>query len=270
MTETPVTPETAEASERFPALTDPSTWFGGAQRALFVHAHPDDETLTTGGTIAGLAAAGRAPAVLTLTRGERGEVVAGPLAELAGTPALAEHRVGELAAALAALGVGWHAFLGEGEALAEGASARRYEDSGMRWGADGRAEAAGDAPEAALTRAATFPALGDVIAAVVASEATCIVSYDDGGGYGHPDHVTAHRLASAVAAGLDLPFWSIQDPEAPALGALAHDVTPWAGPLRAALAAHATQLTVTGDDIVHSGGQRQPISATEYFLRAGR
>ncbi|WP_258566728.1 PIG-L family deacetylase [Leucobacter luti] len=56
---------------------------------MFVHAHPDDESISTGGTLAALASAGREPLLVTLTRGERGEVVPGPFAHLAGTDALA-------------------------------------------------------------------------------------------------------------------------------------------------------------------------------------
>ena len=98
--------------------SDPQHWFDGAARVLFVHAHPDDETLASGGTLAALAAAGRDPVLVTLTRGEQGEVVPGPFASLQGTPGLARHRETELAAALAMLGVAAHAFLGTAPARA--------------------------------------------------------------------------------------------------------------------------------------------------------
>lgn len=255
-------------------LGEPDTWFRGAQRVLFVHAHPDDETLSTGGTLAGLSAAGRNPAVLTLTRGERGEVVAGPLAALEGTPALAEHREGELRAALEALGVAQHAFLGTAPALRDFAEPRAYRDSGMVWQEDGWAGPAPDAGSDALTLSPAHDAIADAIEYVVAAEATCIVSYDDRGGYGHPDHVFAHRLARAVAYGLDLPFWEIvPDTSVVPEGSdvVAHDVSLWLDQKRAALGEHATQLTVTGaDELVHSGGQAQQIARTESFLRVGR
>lgn len=262
-------------------MSDSDTWFDGVSRALFVHAHPDDETIATGGTLAGLAEAGRAPLLVTLTRGERGEVVPGPFASLQGTPGLAPHREAELAAALFALGVSGHAFLGRPPARAAGLEPRVYEDSGMQWGEDGWATAASDAPEAALTRSPAVEALNDLIALAAEWDARAVVSYDANGGYGHPDHVFAHRAAWAVAHGLELPFWQVEvagsgDPtriprEPDATGdrftAEDHDVAPWLDRKVAALRAHATQLTVEGDEIVHVGGQRHPIGSVERFRR---
>ena len=73
-------------------------------RVLFVHAHPDDESILTGGTMAQLAAAGAAVTLLTATRGEGGEVIGEEHAALFGDrPGLAAHRETELAAAVAAL-----------------------------------------------------------------------------------------------------------------------------------------------------------------------
>src|SRR6478609_7192343 len=94
---------------------------------LAVHAHPDDETLATGALLATWAASGLPVTLVTCTRGERGEVIGAGLAALEGDgPALAAHREHELAAALAALGVGDHVFL-------DGGVGPRYEDSGMAW-----------------------------------------------------------------------------------------------------------------------------------------
>lgn len=245
--------------------TDPTTWFGGRARAMFVHAHPDDETITTGGTLAGLAEAGREPLLVTLSRGERGEVVAGPLEALVAAHGLAVARQNELRTALGMLGVERHAFLGVPPARAEGLPPAIYEDSGMQWGADGRAVAADEASDDALTRAPAMEALNDLLAAAYQSGAQAIVSYDDGGGYGHPDHVLAHRIARAVAHALDLPYWEIVSDGASDEGVETHDIAPWLERKVAALRAHATQLTVDGDDIVHVGGQREPISRAEAF-----
>ncbi|RKQ90107.1 N-acetyl-1-D-myo-inositol-2-amino-2-deoxy-alpha-D-glucopyranoside deacetylase [Mycolicibacterium mucogenicum 261Sha1.1M5] len=254
--------------------TDPASWFSGATRVMFVHAHPDDETITTGGTLAALSEAGREPLVVTLTRGERGEVVDGPLAHLAGTDGLAPHRQAELSAALAMLGVERHAFLGVPPARAEGLQPTIYEDSGMEWLASGQAGPSADATVDALTVVPAVESLNDLFAAANEAGAGAIVSYDDGGGYGHPDHVHAHRIARAVAVALDLPFWEIVSDGAEAderagdidgEAAEAYDVTPWLGRKVVALRAYATQLTVDGDEIVHVGGQRQAISSVETF-----
>ena len=269
-------------------------WFGGARRVMFVHAHPDDETITTGGTLAALAEAGLEPLLVTLTRGERGEVVAGPFAQLQGTEGLAPHRQAELGAALAMLGVERHVFLGVAPARAEGLPPTIYEDSGMEWQADGRAGAAADASPDALTRVPAVESLTDLLAAAHDAGAGAIVSYDDGGGYGHPDHVHAHRLARSVALALGLPFWEIVsgdasgdasgaagDSAADAVGDSAgdsagadapgieeYDVSDWLDRKVAALRSHQTQLTVDGDEIVHVGGQRQPIDRVERFRAA--
>ena len=227
-------------------------WFDALPRVLFVHAHPDDETITTGGTLAALAAAGREPLLVTLTRGERGEVTEGPFAGLTGD-ALAAHRETELAAALAMLSADpgiRHAYLGTPPARAGGLVRRRYEDSGMRWGEDGLATAAEDAPPAALTRADAVDPLTDLIALADEWGAEAVASYDENGGYGHPDHVFAHRAARAVAAGLELPFWEIVPAEAAAAAdsddeaVKVHDVSPWLDRKVAALRAHGTQLAV--------------------------
>lgn len=254
-------------------VQDPAEWFDGRARIMFVHAHPDDESITTGGTLAALAAAGREPLLVTLTRGERGEVVPGPLQALAGTHGLAIVRQNELRTALDMLGVVRHAFLGVEPARAAGLSPVIYEDSGMAWGADGRATAAPSSGAEALTSVPAVEALNDLLAAASRAGAQGIVSYDDGGGYGHPDHVLAHRLSRAVAQGLGIPFWEIVTGGTGGAGeevspaCESHDVTAWLERKRAALRAHGTQLTVDGDDIVHVGGQREPIGRIETFRR---
>lgn len=261
-------------------------WFRGRSRLLFVHAHPDDETIATGGTLAALAEAGREPLLITLTRGERGEVMAGPLQGLVQAHGLAVVRQNELKTALGMLGLDRHAFLGVEPARAEGLPPVIYEDSGMEWGEDGRATAASDVSDDALTSVPAIEVLNDLLAGAYLSGAQGIVSYDDGGGYGHPDHVRAHQLSRAVATALGVPFWEIVaddaggDPAvvaaAGAAGAAAdpndeeplsedHDISPWLDRKVAALRAYATQLTVDGDEIVHVGGQRQSIDRIERF-----
>lgn len=244
-------------------MTDLLAAFG--DRVLLAHAHPDDETISTGGTIAALLTRGADVLVVTGTRGERGEVVPGPLHELEGTSALPAHRERELAAALSALGGPGHAWLGEERR-------RRYVDSGMAWSPDGFAVAADDAPTEALSLAALDEVVGDLSILATAFRPTSIVSYDVRGGYGHPDHVRMREAAGMVAEHLDLPLFEIVEPRVDdgpgeaeldliALGSLPAK--------RAAMAAHATQLTLDGDDFVLSGGQRHPVGRVERYRRAG-
>lgn len=256
-------------------VSDPQQFFDGAQRVLFVHAHPDDESISTGGTIAALNASGAVAAVLTLTRGEQGEAASVQFSHLEGTEAFAEHRITELSRALEALHVTQHAFLGSGLARAASLPPRRYEDSGMQWGANGLAEAASHVGAEALTSASIAEALADLLAYADAIGADALVSYDQDGGYGHPDHVLAHQLTRAAAVGLELPFWQIV-PEQDELGDAAaagefdlsiHDVQNWLVAKRSALAAHASQLTLAKNTFVLSGGQAHQISAREMFMR---
>ena len=184
---------------------------------LAVHAHPDDETLATGALLATWAAAGRPVTLVTCTRGERGEVIGELLAPLEGDgPALATHREGELAQATAALGVTEHLFL---DAL-PGWSGGRLEDSGMAWADEGRRAVA--APDAVAAGTAFWVQPLDEVAAplaalILARRPDVVVTYEPGGGYGHPDHVRAHEVAHravelAAQAGYEVPvvLWAAQ------------------------------------------------------------
>jgi len=177
----------------------PMTGPGGL---VAVHAHPDDETLSTGALLAAWAAAGLPVTVVTATRGERGEVIPPALAHLEGDgPALAAHRTGELAAALAALGVGEHAFL---DALPQrprssgsghrDARTLRYEDSGMVWVGTARAGAGDDVPDGAFVAVPLEEAAGRLAGLLRARRPALVVTYDPEGGYGHPDHVRTHEV----------------------------------------------------------------------------
>lgn len=170
--------------------------FDGVRRVVFAHAHPDDETLATGALIQHLTRSGVAVAVVTATRGELGAVVPGPLSALEGTPELEPHRVGELTAALRALGAEGPYFLGDPPARAIGLAPRRYTDSGMRWitpPSRGRATRRG---RGAFTAAEVAQAAADLAAFVRDSGApTWSSSYESDGGYGHP--ITYTRITSA-------------------------------------------------------------------------
>ncbi|HEY0451172.1 N-acetyl-1-D-myo-inositol-2-amino-2-deoxy-alpha-D-glucopyranoside deacetylase [Actinophytocola sp.] len=160
-----------------------------APRLLLVHAHPDDESLWTGGTIARYAAAGVQVTLVTCTLGEEGEIIPESLRELAADCAdqLGGYRIGELRSACAALGVSDHRWLG---------GPGRWRDSGMAGvaaNAHPRAFAGGDLDEQAAALAAV---LDDVRPQVV-------VSYGPDGGYGHPDHIRAHDITMAACAKAD-------------------------------------------------------------------
>ncbi|NHA68728.1 N-acetyl-1-D-myo-inositol-2-amino-2-deoxy-alpha-D-glucopyranoside deacetylase [Phycicoccus sp. CMS6Z-2] len=164
---------------------------GATPTLLFVHAHPDDETLTTGVAVAHHAARGHDVHVLTCTLGEEGEVIPPALAHLEGDgPALAAHRRGELARALAALGATGHLL---GAAGPEDEPA--FRDSGMA-----------GTPAAEHPRAFAGRPLEDAAAAVgrvlAAVRPDVVVTYDAGGGYGHPDHVRTHEATRAAVAAL--------------------------------------------------------------------
>lgn len=160
---------------------------------LAVHAHPDDETLSTGALLATWAAAGLPVTVVTCTRGERGEVIGADrdpgLAALAADPrALAAHRAVELAGALAALGVGDHRWLDE--VAGDGP----WVDSGMVWTDGATATIGADVPDGAFALVDVEVAADRLARVLVDRRPAVVVGYEPDGGYGHPDHVQAHRV----------------------------------------------------------------------------
>ena len=156
------------------------------RRLLLVHAHPDDETITTGVTMAKYVADGVAVTLVTCTLGEEGEVLVPELEQLgaAHDDELGPHREKELAAAMAVLGVTDHRFLG---------GAGRYRDSGMM------GLATNDRPDA-FWRADLLEASSEVCGVIRAVRPQVLVTYDQNGEYGHPDHIQAHRVATYGAA----------------------------------------------------------------------
>ena len=165
-------------------------------RMLLVHAHPDDETINNGATMAYYAATGVAITLVTCTRGEEGEVLVPELAHLASNQEdkLGDHRVTELAEAMRELGITDHRFLG--------APKKSWRDSGMMgtppnsrtdvfWNAD-------------LDEAAKH--LVDVILEI---KPQVMITYDENGGYGHPDHIKAHQVAMRAAELAQTSGWEI-------------------------------------------------------------
>ena len=152
---------------------------------LFVHAHPDDESLNNGATIAHYAARGAQVHVVTCTLGEEGEVIGDRWAELAVDHAdqLGGYRVGELTEALRALGISAPIYLG---------GAGRWRDSGMPGTATRRRQRFIDADER--------EAVGALVAIIREQRPHVVVTYDPIGGYGHPDHVQTHTVTTAAVA----------------------------------------------------------------------
>jgi N-acetyl-1-D-myo-inositol-2-amino-2-deoxy-alpha-D-glucopyranoside deacetylase len=167
----------------------------GDRRMLLVHAHPDDETITNGATMARYAADGAHVTLVTCTRGEEGEIIPAELAHLASDcdDTLGDHRVGELADAMAALGVHDHRFLDR--CGTDGGRDERYRDSGMVWGPDGVAVPVPDTRPGAFALADLDEAAGRLADVIREVRPQVLATYDPGGGYGHPDHVQAHRVA---------------------------------------------------------------------------
>ncbi|MFI0237298.1 N-acetyl-1-D-myo-inositol-2-amino-2-deoxy-alpha-D-glucopyranoside deacetylase [Streptomyces sp. NPDC016845] len=155
------------------------------RRLLLVHAHPDDESINNGATMAKYAADGAHVTLVTCTLGEEGEVIPDELAHLAPDREnrLGPHRIGELAAAMKELGVTDHRFLG---------GPGRYHDSGMM-GVE-QNERAGAFWSADLDEAAA-----DLVAVIREIRPQVLITYDPNGGYGHPDHIQAHRVAMRAA-----------------------------------------------------------------------
>ncbi|GAA2466213.1 N-acetyl-1-D-myo-inositol-2-amino-2-deoxy-alpha-D-glucopyranoside deacetylase [Streptomyces macrosporus] len=152
-----------------------------ARRLMLVHAHPDDESITNGVTMARYAAEGALVTLVTCTLGEEGEVIPPALAHLAADreDTLGAHRIGELRHAMRELGVSDHRFLG---------GPGHYRDSGM-FGTP-----ANERP-GCFWRADVDEAASHLVEEIRQVRPQVLVTYDPDGGYGHPDHIQAHRVA---------------------------------------------------------------------------
>ncbi|MET7684059.1 N-acetyl-1-D-myo-inositol-2-amino-2-deoxy-alpha-D-glucopyranoside deacetylase [Streptomyces sp. NPDC005423] len=259
-----------------------------ARRLLLVHAHPDDESINNGATMAAYAARGAHVTLVTCTLGERGEVIPPPLRHLSGA-ALAEERERELAAAMAELGVTDFRLLG---------GRGRYRDSGMTGTAD-------NDDLRCFWQAPLDEAAGHLVDVIREVRPQVLITYDPDGGYGHPDHVQAHRVALraaelAAAQGhlIDKIYWN-RVPRSVALAGFARldddlprlpfskaasvadvpgvvddgritaavDGTEYAGAKIAAMRAHATQIEVAPGKpyFALSNELAQPVFTTEYY-----
>ena len=247
---------------------------------LLVHAHPDDESIGTGATMAKYAAEGARVTLVTCTLGELGEIIPPALRHFL-PDELGEYRIGELEAACEALGVTDHRFLG---------GAGRYRDSGMMGlpdNDDPRCFWQANVDEAA----AGLRSIIDEVAADV------IVTYNANGFYGHPDHIQAHRVTrravelaaretkfyataiprSVLAEAVKLPedSWfipaedlSVATPDDQVTTAI--DAAKYLDAKLAAMRAHETQITVDGEFFALSNDLGQRALGTEYYtLLAG-
>ncbi|GAA1840096.1 N-acetyl-1-D-myo-inositol-2-amino-2-deoxy-alpha-D -glucopyranoside deacetylase [Asanoa iriomotensis] len=150
-----------------------------------MHAHPDDESISTGATMAHYAAQGAQVTLVTCTLGEEGEIYVPELARLAAAEAdqLGGYRIAELRAACAALGVSDVRFLG---------GAGRFRDSGMM-GLDTNQH------PRSFWRADLDVAAGYLVEVMRETRPQVMITYDEHGFYGHPDHIQAHRVAMRAA-----------------------------------------------------------------------
>jgi len=145
---------------------------GVPKTVVSFHAHPDDESLLTGGTLAKAAAAGHRVVLVTATNGAAGLASS----RLRADGELGRRRISELEAAAAAIGAASVLMLG-------------YDDSGMD----------GQGPGDAFARADVESAAGRLAAILQRERADVLTIYDANGGYGHPDHVQVHNVGVRAA-----------------------------------------------------------------------
>jgi len=265
---------------------------------LLVHAHPDDEVINNGATMAQYAAGGVQVTLVTCTLGEEGEVLVPDLARLAAGEAdqLGGYRIVELQRAMGVLGVRDHRFLG---------GAGRWRDSGMMG-------TPANARPRAFWQAEVDEAARDLVAVVRELRPQVMVTYDENGGYGHPDHIQAHRVAmrayelaadkeyepelgapwraakvywcaiprSVLAEGIrrlreaghespfgvvgsvdDLPFGTPDE-----LVTTAVDASPYAGHKLDAMRAHATQIATDGPFFALSNNLGREVMGMEFYI----
>ena len=254
-------------------------------RLLLVHAHPDDETINNGASMAMYADLGAAVTLVTCTRGEEGEVLVPELAHVASSheDSLGIHRIEELRSAMVALGIKDHRFLGEG--------IKDFRDSGMM-GAEQNSRPdvfwQADVEEASRLLAKVIDEVKPHV----------LVTYDANGGYGHPDHIQAHRVAmraaeisiwkpekiywnampkSVIADGikkmkeLGSDFFGADDPEDvpfavdDELVTTVIDGSSYVGKKMDAMKAHSTQITVDGPFFALSNNLGLEVGGNEYY-----
>jgi N-acetyl-1-D-myo-inositol-2-amino-2-deoxy-alpha-D-glucopyranoside deacetylase len=233
---------------------------GMNKHLLLVHAHPDDESIGQGATMARYVAEGVGVTLVTCTGGEMGEILVPELEHLAADrdDTLAEQRQVELANAMKALGVTDHRYLG---------GFKRYRDSGMQWHPDGHAVPADEVHANAFWNADLTEAASHLVAVIREVRPQVLVTYDEFGGYGHPDHIQAHRVATYGAALAAVPSYR------PELGE-AHDVAKiyWGAMSASRMRQGLRDLRAAGDTTTFEGmdpdGKMPPFIAEDDVLTA--
>ncbi|NMB23184.1 MAG: N-acetyl-1-D-myo-inositol-2-amino-2-deoxy-alpha-D-glucopyranoside deacetylase, partial [Corynebacterium sp.] len=151
-------------------------------RVVVVHAHPDDEAITTGGVLHHLATRGADVTVVTCTLGEQGEVIGETWQQLVNGDAdqLGGFRIHELLASLEVLGVSGRLLGGAG----------RWRDSGMV------GDPANEHPRAFIHSGGE--AVDQLVEQFEQLRPHLVITYGPDGGYGHPDHIRAHEITHAA------------------------------------------------------------------------
>jgi N-acetyl-1-D-myo-inositol-2-amino-2-deoxy-alpha-D-glucopyranoside deacetylase len=261
------------------------------KRLLLVHAHPDDETINNGVTMAKYAAEGARVTLITCTRGEEGEVLVESLASLASNQEdkLGEHREIELANAMKYLGVRDFRFLGF--------PTKSWRDSGMMGSKQNNRKDV-------FWQADLDEAAKELVKVILEIKPQVLVTYDEIGGYGHPDHIKAHQVAMRAAELAENQGWKIskiywntmpksviqmgidkmKEIGSNFFGAESVDDLPFAKPDElvttvikapelvshklAAMKAHETQISVDGPFFALSNNLGMSVWADEYYTLA--
>jgi N-acetyl-1-D-myo-inositol-2-amino-2-deoxy-alpha-D-glucopyranoside deacetylase len=275
---------------------------------MLVHAHPDDETIGNGVTMAKYVSEGAAVCLVTCTLGEEGEVLVEDLTHLAPdqNDDLGAHRLGELKLAMEILGVSDFIRLG-----GDG----RYRDSGMVWDSTGRAAARDVLREGTFWTADLLEAANELVPLIRDRRPQVLITYNEVGGYFHPDHIQAHRVAMYASQLAGVPsyrrnlgkpwtvsrvFWSTMsksrmmagiqalrdagdydtmkdfDPDSSVSSfisddgdiAVEIDGRPWVAKKIAAMKAHATQITPDGPFFAGAKILGEELWAHEYYRLA--
>ena len=171
-------------------------WVKSAKRLLLVHAHPDDETINNGVTMAKYAADGIDVTLVTCTRGEEGEVLVDSLLNLASSKddKLGEHREVELKDAMHELGIKDFRFLGS--------PGKKWRDSGMM----GMPQ---NDRKDVFWQADLDEAANELVKIILEIKPQVLITYDEFGGYGHPDHIKAHQVAIRAAEIASQQGWQV-------------------------------------------------------------